>query len=63
MVDEAHERTKNTDILLALLKQAMGMRPDLKVVIMPATTNLENLTQYFNTQNGFRVLAPCRFST
>ncbi|EEU40440.1 uncharacterized protein NECHADRAFT_76710 [Fusarium vanettenii 77-13-4] len=33
MVDKAHERTKNTDLLLALLKQTMGMRPDLKVVI------------------------------
>ncbi|RSL64835.1 hypothetical protein CEP53_003914 [Fusarium sp. AF-6] len=40
MVDETHERTKNTNLLLALLKQAMGMQPDPKVVVMSATVDL-----------------------
>ncbi|RSM20094.1 hypothetical protein CDV31_001173 [Fusarium ambrosium] len=39
MVDETHERTKNTDLLLALLKQAMGMQPGPKVVVMSATVD------------------------
>lgn len=51
MVDEAHERTKNTDLLLALLKQAMGMRPDLKVVVMSATIDLTTFTRYFPGSN------------
>ncbi|KAM6520758.1 hypothetical protein FSOLCH5_005538 [Fusarium solani] len=53
MVDEAHERTKNTDLLLALLKQAMGMRPDLKVVVMSATIDLTTFTRYFPGSNVF----------
>ncbi|KAL2692095.1 hypothetical protein Neosp_002500 [[Neocosmospora] mangrovei] len=53
IVDEAHERTKNTDLLLALLKQAMGMRPDLKVVVMSATIDLTTFTRYFPGSNMF----------
>ncbi|KAF5646686.1 ATP-binding protein PRP16 [Fusarium tjaetaba] len=34
ILDEAHERTLNTDILLALLKKALLVRDDLKVIIM-----------------------------
>ncbi|RSL85476.1 hypothetical protein CEP51_003328 [Fusarium floridanum] len=40
MVDETHERTKNTDLLLALLKQVMGIQLDLKVVVISATVDL-----------------------
>lgn len=53
IVGEAHERTKNTDPLLALLKQAVGMRPDLKVVVMSATINLTTFTRYFPGSNVF----------
>jgi HrpA-like RNA helicase len=31
MIDEAHERTKDTDMLLALLKNLIPKRQDLKV--------------------------------
>ncbi|KAI8680040.1 hypothetical protein NCS57_00283700 [Fusarium keratoplasticum] len=53
MVDEAHERTKNTDLLLALLKQAMGMRPDLKVVVISATIDFTTFSRYFPGSNVF----------
>ncbi|KAI8723849.1 Helicase C-terminal domain-containing protein [Fusarium sp. LHS14.1] len=55
MAGEAHERTKNTGLLLALLKQAMGMRPDLKVVVMSATIDLTTFTRYFPGSNMFHV--------
>ncbi|KAL7291092.1 hypothetical protein TKK_0015221 [Trichogramma kaykai] len=46
IVDEAHERSVDTDLLLVLLRRAMKENPELKVVIMSATINA-NLFQDF----------------
>jgi pre-mRNA-splicing factor ATP-dependent RNA helicase DHX15/PRP43 len=37
ILDEAHERTVQTDVLMGLLKEILPKRRDLKVVIMSAT--------------------------
>ena len=47
IIDEAHERTVQTDQLLLLLKKALEHRKDLKIVIMSATINLEVFRNYF----------------
>lgn len=37
MVDDVHERTINTDLVLALLKKVRKKRPELKLIISSAT--------------------------
>lgn len=47
ILDEAHERTKNTDILFMLVKSAMKRRPDLKLIATSATLDAEKFSKYF----------------
>ncbi|RVE53921.1 hypothetical protein evm_001324 [Chilo suppressalis] len=47
IIDEAHERDVNTDITLLLLKKALELNPELKIVIMSATLNIDVFTRYF----------------
>ena len=59
ILDEAHERTVNSDVLLALLKGIVGDRDkranDLKLVIMSATLDLTKFAGYFDTQAQVKV--------
>lgn len=55
MIDEAHERTVHTDILLALIKDLSRERPDLKLLISSATMNAEKFAKYFDDAPIFNI--------
>lgn len=55
MVDEAHERTVHTDILLALIKDLARERPDLKLLISSATMNASKFAEYFDDAPIFNI--------
>lgn len=49
IVDEAHERSINTDLLLGLLKKILKRRPTLRVIVSSATIDAHSITAFFNT--------------
>lgn len=55
MIDEAHERTVSTEIVLSLLKDLLRDRQDLKVIVASATINAEKFSSYFNDAPIFKI--------
>lgn len=55
IVDEAHERSLNTDLLLALIKKKLLDRLDLRLIIMSATADADRLADYFYGCQTFHV--------
>jgi ATP-dependent helicase HrpA len=58
MVDEAHERSLNIDFVLGLLKRALELRSDLRVIISSATINADIFSQYFDSCPVVRIETP-----
>lgn len=48
VVDEAHERNINTDVIMGILKQKVADFPHLKVVITSATLDPKIFSKYYN---------------
>ena len=48
IVDEAHERTLNVDLLLGVLKRLLPRRPELKLIVTSATLDVERVARFFD---------------
>ncbi|KAJ1554551.1 putative pre-mRNA-splicing factor ATP-dependent RNA helicase dhx16, partial [Nowakowskiella sp. JEL0078] len=55
IIDEAHERTLHTDILLGLIKDITRFRTDLKVIISSATMDAEKFQDFFDSAPLFNI--------
>ncbi|KAK6432279.1 DEAH-box RNA helicase prp16 [Oleoguttula sp. CCFEE 5521] len=47
IMDEAHERALNTDVLMGLIKKVLARRRDLKLIVTSATMNASRFAQFY----------------
>ncbi|XP_021766037.1 probable pre-mRNA-splicing factor ATP-dependent RNA helicase DEAH9 [Chenopodium quinoa] len=54
MVDEAHERSISTDVVLGLLKKIQRRRPELRLIISSATIEAKSIASFFRVSKKHR---------
>ncbi|KAI8381606.1 uncharacterized protein BYT42DRAFT_311362 [Radiomyces spectabilis] len=56
IMDEAHERALNTDVLMGLLKKVLARRRDLKLIVTSATMNAERVVHFLSMSTSAKHL-------
>ncbi|KAM6951504.1 DEAD/H (Asp-Glu-Ala-Asp/His) box polypeptide 32a [Aplochiton taeniatus] len=59
VIDQAHERTVSTDVLLGLLKDLRRQRPELRVVVLTASPAADKLLGHCGTASVIRLQSAC----
>lgn len=55
IMDEAHERALNTDVLMGLIKKVLARRRDLKLIVTSATMNSDRFSRFYGGAPEFTI--------